>query len=209
MIGGAGNDTYYVDNVSDVVTELAAQGTDIVCSNVTYTLSANVENLTLTGSQAINGTGNALDNILIGNDANNTLIGGAGDDLLIGLLGNDQLTGGLGADHFMLTSAPSNIISDVDTITDFNNLQGDKIYLLSSSFANANVNMLDRTLNINDLLVSNNHIDTASQHFLFDTTTHGLYYNADGSGAGSAMLVATMTGLSTPAQIKGADFFII
>ncbi|MCT7584770.1 hypothetical protein N5U55_11745, partial [Aliarcobacter butzleri] len=89
MIGGTGNDTYYVDNTKDVVTELASQGTDIVNSSVSYTLSANVENLTLTGTTAINGTGNTLNNTIIGNTASNILNGGAGADKLIGGLGND------------------------------------------------------------------------------------------------------------------------
>ena len=69
MIGGAGNDTYVVDAAGDVVTENATEGTDLVQSAATYTLSANVENLTLTGTSAINGTGNALDNVLTGNSA--------------------------------------------------------------------------------------------------------------------------------------------
>jgi Ca2+-binding RTX toxin-like protein len=72
MIGGAGNDIYVVDNVTDVIAENASEGTDLVQSGVTYTLAANVENLTLTGTTAINGTGNALDNVLTGNTAVNT-----------------------------------------------------------------------------------------------------------------------------------------
>jgi Ca2+-binding RTX toxin-like protein len=80
MIGGAGNDTYVVDNASDIVTEFAGEGVDTVQSSVTYALATNVENLTLTGSGAINGTGNTLDNVLIGNSAANTLAGGGGND---------------------------------------------------------------------------------------------------------------------------------
>ncbi len=75
MIGGTGNDTYYVDNTGDVVTENASEGTDTVNSSITYTLGNNVENLTLTGTSAISGTGNTLDNYLIGNSAVNTLTG--------------------------------------------------------------------------------------------------------------------------------------
>ncbi len=67
MLGGTGNDTYLVDVAGDVVTERANEGTDTVQSSLTYTLGAHVENLTLTGTANLNGTGNALDNILTGN----------------------------------------------------------------------------------------------------------------------------------------------
>lgn len=110
MIGGTGNDAYIVDNASDIVTELANEGIDTVQSSVTYTLSANVENLTLTGTTAINGTGNALDNVLIGNSANNTLTGGDGNDTLDGGVGNDTMVGGLGDDTYVV-----NISTDVVT----------------------------------------------------------------------------------------------
>lgn len=89
MLGGAGDDTYIVDAGTDVVTETSGNGTDTVQSSATYTLSSNVENLTLTGSGAINGTGNGLANVLTGNVGNNTLNGGAGADTLIGGAGND------------------------------------------------------------------------------------------------------------------------
>ena len=55
LAGGAGNDTYIVQNAGDVVTEAANNGTDTVQSSVSYTLGANVENLTLTGNANING----------------------------------------------------------------------------------------------------------------------------------------------------------
>jgi len=89
LIGGAGNDTYVVDSTGDVVTEAASQGTDLVQSSITYTLSVNVENLTLTGTANINGTGNSLDNTITGNISDNTLNGGTGKDTLIGGMGND------------------------------------------------------------------------------------------------------------------------
>jgi Ca2+-binding RTX toxin-like protein len=89
MIGLAGDDTYIVDSPADIVTEALGAGTDTVQSSVTYTLSTNVENLTLTGAGAINGTGNTLNNILIGNSADNTLSGLAGADAMSGGLGND------------------------------------------------------------------------------------------------------------------------
>lgn len=92
MAGGAGDDTYVVDNTADVVTEAASAGSDLVESSVTFTLGNNVENLTLTGTSAINGTGNTLANYLKGNSGANTLNGGSGNDVLQGGAGNDALT---------------------------------------------------------------------------------------------------------------------
>ncbi|TVQ45521.1 MAG: calcium-binding protein [Gloeocapsa sp. DLM2.Bin57] len=101
MIGGPGDDTYIVDNSNDVIIEEPGEGTDIVLASASYTLPANVENLTLTGNGAIDGTGNDLDNVIIGNDNANTLEGGDGDDTLIGGLGNDSLVGGPGNDRLI------------------------------------------------------------------------------------------------------------
>lgn len=107
MFGGQGDDNYYVDNINDITTENANEGNDNVFSSVTYTLGANLENLTLTGNSIINGTGNSLNNTITGNDTNNTLDGKAGNDILYGNAGNDtilgdegddKLIGGLGAD---------------------------------------------------------------------------------------------------------------
>ncbi|ESQ74169.1 calcium-binding protein [Asticcacaulis sp. AC402] len=80
LTGGLGNDTYVVNAVSDVIVETAAAGTDTVESSITYTLGADLENLTLTGAAVINGIGNALDNVLTGNSANNVLSGLGGND---------------------------------------------------------------------------------------------------------------------------------
>jgi len=80
--GGSGNDIYVI-GPGDSVVELADGGIDTVYASVACTLSSNVENLTLTGSATINGTGNTLDNVLIGNDATNTLTGGVGNDTYV------------------------------------------------------------------------------------------------------------------------------
>ena len=97
MGGGTGDDTYGVDNAGDKVLESANQGTDLVQASVSYTLTGNVENLTLLGS-ALNGTGNELGNTITGNELTNDLVGGAGNDTLYGLGGNDKLFGGTGQD---------------------------------------------------------------------------------------------------------------
>ncbi|RFZ88058.1 calcium-binding protein [Shinella sp. WSJ-2] len=103
LIGGKGDDTYIVDNVDDVVTELSGEGTDTVKASVSTTLSANVENLTLTGNTDIDGTGNERSNILTGNEGKNTLKGMAGNDMLYGGGGGaDVLEGGAGDDTYII-----------------------------------------------------------------------------------------------------------
>jgi Ca2+-binding RTX toxin-like protein len=99
LVGGAGNDMYIVDLQSDSVVEAADEGIDTVKSSATFTLSEHVERLQLTGSAAINGSGNELANILTGNDGANSLLGFEGNDDLYGNGGNDTLSGGIGDDR--------------------------------------------------------------------------------------------------------------
>ena len=99
MDGGDGSDIFIVDNAGDTVVEAVNQGTDIVRTTITsYTLTANVENLTYTGSAAFTGRGNSLNNVVTGGTNNDNLIGKAGDDMLIGGNGNDVLSGDAGTD---------------------------------------------------------------------------------------------------------------
>jgi Ca2+-binding RTX toxin-like protein len=115
LTGLTGDDTYIV-GTGDTVVENAGEGTDTVQAGITYTLAANLENLTLTGGTAINGTGNTLDNVLTGNNLNNALYGQAGNDTLIGLAGNDTLNGGTGADT--MTGGTGNDVYVVDNAGD-------------------------------------------------------------------------------------------
>ncbi|EFL89370.1 VCBS domain-containing protein [Ahrensia sp. R2A130] len=113
MRGGDGDDVYIVDNIADVVSESANEGIDRVESSVDYTLSTDVENLTLTGTDNLNARGNALDNTIIGNDGDNMLVGVGGNDTIQGGAGNDilgadgasTLLGGTGNDTYGVTDA--------------------------------------------------------------------------------------------------------
>lgn len=131
MQGGTGNDSYNVDRAADVVDEEPGAGTDIVHSSIAYTLLANFENLTLTGS-AVHGAGNELNNTIRGNDAANELDGLRGADVLYGGLGPDHLTGGSGPDRFDFNSAAEcGRGAGRDIITDFLGSEGDEIDLRS------------------------------------------------------------------------------
>lgn len=138
LAGGMGDDTYLTDG-DDLIIEGSSAGTDTVRSSATLRLSANVENLVLTGSSATNGTGNALGNVLTGNAASNILDGDAGNDridagdgadTLIGGAGKDTLVGGAGTDTFVFVQASHSATTaqTADVIVDF--VQGtDKIDL--------------------------------------------------------------------------------
>ncbi|MFN6232447.1 MAG: LamG-like jellyroll fold domain-containing protein [Dolichospermum sp.] len=148
LIGGSGDDIYIVDSTTDTITELASGGTDTIQSSVTYTIAAaNVENLTLRGTAAINGTGNAGNNVMTGNTGNNTLDGGAGNDRLTGGTGNDTLIGGLGTDRFDYRTLSGSVFGNFDVITDFNATAD--LFLVSTAptrFSNAgSVSTLDTT----------------------------------------------------------------
>ncbi len=97
LSGGAGNDTYVIAR-TDTIVENAGGGTDTVRSSISYTLGANLENLVLTGTAALNGSGNSLNNLINGNTAANTLSGLAGNDSIVGGAGADTIDGGTGAD---------------------------------------------------------------------------------------------------------------
>ena len=105
MVGGSGNDTYIVDNAGDIVDESTGSGIDIVQSSVSFSLANGnvargaIENLTLTGSAAVNATGSRFDNVLLGNSAANVLDGLEGNDRLLGQGGNDLIFAGSGNDY--------------------------------------------------------------------------------------------------------------
>src|SRR4051794_29881838 len=91
MSGLTGNDTYTVDHCDDEVIEQPGEGTDTVLASVNFELTDDIENLTLTGTAALDGVGNDGNNVLIGNSGPNMLVSGAGTDTLQGGAGNDVL----------------------------------------------------------------------------------------------------------------------
>jgi Ca2+-binding RTX toxin-like protein len=124
LIGGSGNDTYLIDASSDKVTEADKAGTDLVKSSADFALDANIENLTLIGSDDIDGAGNTLPNVIIGNaganklsgdDGNDTLTGGDGSDTLDGGLGNDAMTGGNHDDTYVVDSKTDKVTESAVT----------------------------------------------------------------------------------------------
>jgi Ca2+-binding RTX toxin-like protein/type III secretion system FlhB-like substrate exporter len=162
MDGGIGNDTFYVDTYSDdgfagnddQVIETVGGGIDVVNAATSYKLAAEVENLTLIGVAAINGTGNELVNTIIGNAAANILSGGLGNDILTGNAGadtlngdggddvlnggadNDVLFGGIGADKLdggvgadVMDGGADNDLYTVDTWSDDGNSANDDIVI--------------------------------------------------------------------------------
>ena len=135
MFGETGDDTFFVDNTGDVVVEGANQGADAVFASVSYTLTANTENLTLMGASALSGTGNELRNGVTGNDAANSLNGLTGDDLLSGLGGNDRLDGGVGADRMIGGAGHDTyVVDNAGDVVDETNGDGTDTVLSSISF---------------------------------------------------------------------------
>lgn len=123
MSGGEGDDTYTVDSTLDTIAEPSNSGKDTVVASISYTLGANLENLSLTGTTDINGQGNTLNNSLVGNDGNNRLSGASGKDRLIGGSGNDTLNGGAGGDLLVGGSGNDFLIggNGSDTLIGVNN----------------------------------------------------------------------------------------
>jgi Ca2+-binding RTX toxin-like protein len=186
MSGGLGNDVYIVNHAGDQAVEDASAGVDRVEASVSYTLAANVENLTLTGGANINGAGNSLNNVLVGNNGNN---------LLRGFAGADTYTGGAGLDRFSF-DAPS---GGIDRITDLSAVD-DQIEISAFGFgltAGAAV-----VLQASAAPVA---IGAAAQ-FLYNTTSGRLYFDSNGNAAGGITLFALLDGAPS---ISSADFQIV
>ena len=137
LVGGNGNDTYDLGSdldSADTITEIAGQGIDAITTLITRSLDSSeyaaIDTLVLVGTAAIDGTGNALSNVLTGNGASNALIGGGGNDSLRGGGGADVLTGGGGNDRLVFGLASESPLSARDKVLDFDD-RGDDLIDLS------------------------------------------------------------------------------
>ena len=210
MSGLKGNDTYYVDNANDSTWELADEGIDTVISSVTHVLKSNVENLKLAaGAGAINGTGNDLDNLIVGNQSANILTGGAGAD---------TMKGGKGDDIYNVDNSGDKIIENanegydaVGSSVDYTLSANVEALALLGSAVKASGNALDNHIEGND---GNNIIDGgAGQDLMIGGKGNDTYYvdNAKDTvtelvGEGIDTIVSSIAFNNAIAEVENYDF---
>jgi Ca2+-binding RTX toxin-like protein len=181
LIGGVGNDTYRVSAAFDVVIENANEGRDEVISSFSYTLGANLENLTLENSGgAINGTGNDLDNVIAGNCYANVLTGVGGQDSF-------------------LFNTP---LINVDEITDFN-VDDDTIRLDVDIFSSDLV--ANNSVAGSQFVIGAGAFD-AGDRIIYNSVTGAVYYDSDGTGAAPQIQFAQ---LDPGLALTNFDFLVV
>jgi serralysin len=237
MNGGSGNDTYHVDQVGDVVSEFGvADGTDTVVSTISTSLNVvglAVENLTLVGG-AVVGTGNGLNNTIVGDLLGNTLNGlagndringGAGGDLINGGIGNDTLNGQLGAD--VLNGGVDNDTLngglDNDIITTGS---GNDTIVFNTPLGAGNVDSINDFSAANDTIKLDDAIFTglpagtlaadafvvgpaaadAGDRIIYNDVNGNLFFDADGVGGADQVQFAN---LAPGLALTNSDFFVV
>jgi Ca2+-binding RTX toxin-like protein len=200
-IGGLGDDVYFINSPRDATIEAPNQGQDSVSSSISYTLRANVENLTLLATTNLRGAGNSQNNFIFGNSGrntlnglagndliagdtgNDTLIGGTGNDFLAGNRGRDVLTGGAGTDGFAFT-APN---EGIDRIVDFT-LNTDFIGIAAADFRGG---LTSNTFLASTQFVLGTAAQDTSDRFIYNRTNGALFFDRDGTGAIARVQLAT------------------
>jgi Ca2+-binding RTX toxin-like protein len=222
LIGGTGDDTFYAVSPDDQVTENPNSGIDRIVTGESLTLPANVEILELNGNlspgpaPSLNGTGNNLDNIiygefqvnvlsggdgndaLYGDDEGDYLFGDGGKDTLDGGTGDDLLAGGADADTFQF-SRPTD---GIDLIWDFM-VGTDRVAIDNAGFGVAGTGSL--AANGIDFVLGSA-ATSAHATILFDVAAHQLMWDADGTGAGGAQVLAIVSGVNT---LSAGDVVIV
>ncbi|WP_259667990.1 M10 family metallopeptidase C-terminal domain-containing protein, partial [Rhizobium lentis] len=194
LIGGAGDDTYIVDNAGDSVTEAADEGTDAVRTTLaSYTLGADVENLTYIGTATFVGTGNDLDN---------TILGGAGADTLDGKAGADSLIGGAGNDTYIVDDVGDMVTEGLNAGTDLI-----KTALVSYTLGN-NVENLQYTGSGSFSGTGNALVNTITGDAGNDTLDGGIGNDTLSGGAGNDTLIGG-AGSDTLSGGIGDDIYVV
>jgi 2',3'-cyclic-nucleotide 2'-phosphodiesterase (5'-nucleotidase family) len=209
LAGGDGDDTYQGVARGDRVVERAGRGTDTIESASDVDLTTNVENATLTGGRDVDVTGNALDNVIVGNDGDNdlsgrggndtidggdgddTIRGGDGDDEIIGGTVAERLSGGEGADRFIWNAADEG---------------GDRIRGFVAGTDTLVFDLGGFGLSAAPAVVFGTAAATDAATFFYDAATGVLGFDADGTGAGAAVEIATLQGRPT---LTAADILFI
>jgi Ca2+-binding RTX toxin-like protein len=195
MAGYSGDDTYIVDNAGDVVVEEAGRGSDAIFTSLSFVLSAgsSVETIGARDNSltvALNITGNELGQSLSGNNGANLLDGKGGTDTLVGFAG---------ADTFAFTTAIGT--GNVDLIADF--VSGtDKVALDDAVFTAIGA---PGALAAGAFVTGTAAAD-ANDRIIYNAASGQLYYDADGNGAGAAVLFATLQGNPV---LAASDFMVI
>lgn len=218
-----------VVQVGGTVGRLNVENTALQLLNDHYYFNANgtVANL----SNTLGNNGGTINNVVVdasglttngltfeGNANNQTFIGTSQADRFIGNGGNDTLTGGGGADTFVFGKVWTQVVTGAadeeqvyvntafnltgkDTITDF--LRGtDKLELHTDQFASLTGGITNANIKVGAGAVAGD----SNDYLIFDTTTKTLKYDADGNGAGAAVDIAVLTGVTT---LTASDFVIV
>jgi cyclophilin family peptidyl-prolyl cis-trans isomerase len=181
---------------------------DTLTASVTTTLPTNVENLTLTGTTTINGTGNAGNNILQGNSRNNILSGLNGNDTLWGGVGNDTLTGGVGNDKYLFQS--SGVFSSAlgtDYITQFEARQ-DQVVLSKTTFA-AITNAVGQAFTDFAVVSNDASVDASNARIVFSQGTGSIFYNQNGNLLGSTAVFKFAYLGNSGITLSSSDFILV
>ncbi len=231
MHGGAGNDTYYVNDVADAVSEQSVPGTDdgghdIVYSSIGYTLPTFVEDLTLLASAGnANATGNDLANVIHGNNGDNVITGLGGSDTLLGGGGNDSLDGGAGADYLDGGTGNDTLNGGAGNDTLMGGAGADSFVFAAAGAANGVDQIYDFVHGTDQLVLGGvdygfavGHGLTAAEftagaaaagtaaQFIWNSATHTLYWDDDGTGQDAAVAIAVFHGAVT---LTAADMHFI
>lgn len=174
---------------------------DVVRSSVNYGLAAGVAVERLETTSAA-GTASL---VLAGNSLGQTIVGNAGANSLFGKGGADTLIGGGGNDSFVFTAAPG--AGNVATILDFGQASGDADLIRLENAIFTGLGAATGLLNAALFKANTAGVATeADDRIVYETDTGKLFYDADGSGAGTALQVAL---LSNKTVLTVADIFVV